>query len=44
MFYFQTTRKARDIIFKLKVKKNLKSKFRVLVFFVPMMFRFLVFF
>jgi hypothetical protein len=44
MFYFQTIRKARDSIFKLKVKKILRSKFRVLAFFVPEWFRILVFY
>jgi hypothetical protein len=34
MFYFQTIRKARDSVFKFKVKKILRSKFRVLAFFV----------
>jgi hypothetical protein len=44
MFYFQTIRKARDSIFKLKVKKILRYKFRVLAFFVPEWFRILVFY
>jgi hypothetical protein len=44
MFYFQTIRKTRDGIFKFKVKKILRSKFRVLAFFVPEWFRILVFY
>ncbi len=44
MFYFKTIRKARDSIFKLKVKKILRSKFRVLAFFIPEWFRILVFY